>query len=318
MTRHLLLLLTGLALFAIFLSLGGLAPLEDYQQTRWPLAACAAGLSLPISALATWRWRLLTRALVNDPGPGWFAYYRCFIVARALALILPKEMVDLGGRALWQNKVAKVSLPTAGFVVAIDRLFDVILLPALLFVTGAYWLGWLGAAASIYLTVALAAVLGIILSIRFGTAIGRLESLLAGAVKIAARIKWLRGIKVPPLGTASLNRSSVGRAYCLTVSKYALTILQVILLSNALSLTISSATFALAAPLGQLSFLLAVTPGALGIFEAGSFGALTMLGTSAEQASAIVTANRLLMFSAVGILALMTQLLHLIFLSRPR
>jgi uncharacterized protein (TIRG00374 family) len=318
MIRHLLLLMTGLALFAIFLSLGGLAPLEDYQQTRWQWVACAAGLSLPISALATWRWRLLTRALVNDPGAGWFAYYRCFIVARAVALILPKEMADLGGRALWQSRAEQVSLPAAGFTVAVDRLFDVILLPALLIATGTYWLGWLGAEFSIYLTVGLGAVFGSILVFRFATVLRRLERILAGAVKITARIKWLRGLEAPPLGKASLKRSMIGQVYCLTVLKYTLTILQQVLLANALNLAISPAIFALAAPLGQLSFLVAVTPGALGIFEAGSFAALTMLGTSTEQASAIVTANRLLMFGAVSILALMTQLLHLIFLSRSR
>ena len=308
MIRHFALLALGLILFGSFIALGGLEPLLAREAIDWALLVTCAAATLPITAASTLRWRLIVTAMSKDPRNSFHAYYRCFISTLALSLFLPKEVVDVGGRTYWLNRTCGLAVAEASFSVVLDRLFDILLVPTLLVAILPYWLGWVPAKETFWLMVLAAAALAVALPATVSLFSAAFSRSYSAAVSIAERFTWLRKWIPGPPPDACLPASTLLCAYLITVVKYVATIGQMALLASALTLPISPDLVFLAAPLGQFAFLLAFTPGGLGIFEAGWFGALNLGGVATEPASAFVVGNRIVMVASVAALALLVRL----------
>ena len=108
-----------------------------------------------------------------------------------------------------------------------------------------------------------------------------------------------------------LPQRALSRAYLFAISKFLFTVIRFVFLAMALDMQVSPLIFLLGAPMGQLSFLLAFTPGGLGIFEAGWYAVLAQAGVPDNHISPFLIEQRVFTTLFVGILALLSNLASL-------
>ena len=312
MIRHLALLAAGLVAFGIFLTVGDLEHLSDPGRLDLVPLVLSGLIAVPISALATYRWRMLVHSVGGGGPASWFDYYYCFIIVRVLSLVLPKEVVELGGRTLWLRRRTGLSIAHASLSSVLDRAFDLVILPPLLLAILPFWAGYASPAQSFLLMALATVLLGCILPLCFSRFLRWVRWVLDRGSRLLVRTRLAREARIRPVDLPRIAVSTVIWAYVLTLAKYLLVISQMALLSSGFSLPIPPQLFFLGGPIGQLAFLFALTPGSIGIFEAGWFAVLRMGGVSRASAGALVVAIRFLQIVAMGLLALTVQLVQLI------
>lgn len=308
--RHLLLLAVGVVLFGLFIYLTGVESLRQLGSLAPIPLAGAALATLGITVTIAVRWGTLANALGQEQGADWHDYYHYFLVSRALGFILPKDVTDLGGRTLWLQQRTEMPLARAGTSVVLDRLFD--LMAALVFLIAAlpFWIGATGAAVSIGLTVLVAAVAGLLLVAGHTVLIDGLIRLLNGILRRlsdGSRLhRYLSALHV----VGELDRRTVATVYVLSLFKFLCTTGRFICFALALGIPIAPVILFLGTPVGQLSYAFSVTPGGLGIFEAGWFAILRVADVPTAAASSFVVGQRILTLVLIVIFALLSQALY--------
>lgn len=305
----------GLALFGILIYIGGLENLRQIGRIKpLPLAGFFL-VTLGITGCVALRWGSINNALSGGQTAAWHDYYHYFVTSRALGFVLPKDVADVGSRALWLTQMHDVTLAQASASILLDRLFDLLTNTGMLLAVLPFWLGWTGAALSYSL-------MGVIpllvlstlyfshetLSDSTGKAIDRL-------VAFGHRIPWV-GKRIPAsLDIGHLDRRTVLAAYGYSVLKFAFTVTRLAFLGIALSPPIAAEALVLGTPLAQFSYLLAFTPGGLGIYEAGWY-AILQLGHAPEASIPIfLIGQRVLTALSIGVWALIS---HVVYVVRPK
>jgi uncharacterized protein (TIRG00374 family) len=309
--KHIFQLCFGLALFAVLLYFGDLGSLRRLTRLRWLPLLGVFFATLGIASTVASRWGSITNVLAGRRVAPWYEYLHHFLLSRFLGFILPKDLTDLGGRTAALYHFHAVPLTLAGVSVLLDRLFDVLsvvlfVLPALL-----YWTGWVSSPVAIGLMFGLVAVAGGLLFVGHGPLVASITWLLSRSLQMAHRLPWLQKRLSKLRSVAGLDRDLILRVYLFSLAKFCCTACRLLLLTMTLSLPISPILILLSAPLGQLTYLFAFTPGGLGIFEAGWFAILKLGGVATEYATIFVVGRRVLTAMSVGILALLSQMLHM-------
>jgi uncharacterized protein (TIRG00374 family) len=310
--KHIFQLCLGLALFSLLLYFGDLDSLQQLTRLRWLPLLGVFFATLGIASAVAGRWGSITNALADRQVAPWYEYLRYFLFSRLLGFILPKDLTDLGGRTAVLYHSHAVSLTLAGASVLLDRLFDILSLmlflpPALL-----YWVGWISPLVAIGLMFGLAVVAGGLLFAGYGPLVTSATWLLNESLRLAHCLPWLQKRLSKLLSVPSLDRDVVLRVYLFSLAKFCCTAGRLIFLTMALSLPISPILILLGTPLGQLTYLFAFTPGGLGIFEAGWFAILRLGGVATEYATTFVVGRRVLTAMSVGMLALLSQMLCMV------
>jgi uncharacterized protein (TIRG00374 family) len=314
--------LSGLAIFAIILYLGGTQALSRvaHGDPRYLFATLLAigGITL-IGAL---RWRLLVGALTRQPLLPVHQIYHYNIVGRFISLFAPRGVGDFAGRPLALRAGAGSSLGIALYSTVLDRVFDYLLMlvmtgPALLYV-GRVVSVEVGAT----LTAILVVVFFVVIATRFGQFVGWLTAFLGWVAAQGSRVPVL-GRLVPQkqvdrlrqLKHIEISYRVAGSAYLLTILQMSMVILRSYLIARALGLYLSFPLLLLAAPVAQLGQLFAFTPGALGIRELSWFGVLQTTGIPQDDLLAFLVGHRAYIYVCILLLATISQLILLI---RPK
>ncbi len=311
--KHLLLLGIGSALLVWFVSLGGKDTLQQLGHLRLLPLVGSFLATLGITSALALRWGSIANTLV-DRGrvAAWHDYYHYFITSRALGLVLPKDMTDMGGRIISLNQFHGLSLHNASAAALLDRLFDLLSASVFLVAVFPYWLSWVGASVSLLSMVAAAVVGGGVLFAVHEQIISVLLRFLNKTVELIYHLPWLREQSPDLICSTGLNRRVIVGAYGLSLIKFSCTVCRLVLFSSALNLAISPQTILLGAPLGQFSYLFAFTPGGLGIFEAGWLVILELDGVGIRDAATFVVGQRILTVGLVIVLALCSQLVYMV------
>jgi uncharacterized membrane protein YbhN (UPF0104 family) len=291
-TRHWLGLSTGVALVFALVVLGGSGELDRLLKLEPLPVALALLVNLCLNALVAIRWGILLNAVAGRRVARYRDYFHYFVVARLLGLFLPKDVTDIGGRALYVQRLHRARLAEAGLSLLFDRGLDLLVAGASLAATLPHWLGLVDESTGLGLLGAtlLAVALTLLLTHRAWSAIGL--RWVEAVRRLVAR--WRRHPAPEPLPRDVLPGAVLALALLVSLAKFALSALRVWLVLWALGLHLPLEVTLLANPIGQASYALAVTPGGLGIFEAGWFGILVTVGLTAAAASALVVAQRLL------------------------
>lgn len=306
--KHIIQLALGLALFAGLLHLGGLDSLQQLMRLAGLPLLGAFFSTLVIAGSVAGRWGTIANALAGRPVAPWHKYLHYFLLSRSLGFIIPKDLADLGGRAAALHRFHSAPLALAGASVFFDRMFDVLsvvlfLPPALL-----YWGGWTSALTAIGLMGAAAIGFFVLLCLAHRPVVAGSIGLLNW---IATQYRRLPGIKQrsrPPLRTPYLTRRILLQIYCLGLAKFAGTVLRLVLFSQALETPIPSRVILLGTPVGQLSYVFAITPGGLGIFEAGWFAVLSAADIAENLITVFLVEQRVLTYLCIITWALFSQL----------
>lgn len=304
-------LLVGLLLFVLLVRLGDFSSLKRLATLRL-LPLLGAFLStLGIAVSVGLRWGTLARGLTRRPVASWWHFCYYFLLNRVLGFFVPKDLSDLGGRAVLL--ITKHAVPTAlaGLSVILDRLSDVLIMlvflgPAILFLGH-----MLAAEAAVILMGGLAIV--VYLGIRLGY-----RHILALSVdaynRLADILRCLPVLRRYPLRRIQkvhLSLTVLQRVYLFSLAKFVFTALRWMFFALALDISEPIITFLFGTPVGQLSFLFAFTPGGLGIFEAGWYAILLQAGFPEAYISPLLVEQRVLTTLFVGVAMLFSGLLLL-------
>jgi uncharacterized membrane protein YbhN (UPF0104 family) len=278
-------------LFAV-VALGGSQELGRLERLQPLPVALAFFVNLSLNALVAVRWGLLLNAVAGRRVARYRDYFHYFVLGRLLGLFLPKDLTDIGGRALYVRRLHRAGLAEAGVSLLFDRGLDLLVAGASLVAVLWYWLGFMDDVSGLALLGAVGVSLGLVLTIAH-------RSLTVAAWRgfdaVRRVVTRLRHLPPPdPLPHHALSGPVLLLAFLASLAKFGLSTLRVWLFLWALGLHLPLAVTVLANPVGQASYALAVTPGGLGIFEAGWFGILVAAGLTTAAASTLVVAQRIL------------------------
>jgi uncharacterized protein (TIRG00374 family) len=312
--KHALQLGLGLALFATVLYLTGLDSLRQLTHLRWLPLVGGFIATVGITASIALRWSTLTNALLGRPVTGWLRFCQYFLWNRVLGFVVPKDLTDLGGRAMALVARHDVPLRYAVASVLLDRGFDLLTValflgPALLFLSKTVRVG-----TAVALMVLLALSFYAVLRLAHRSLLASMVRFYNRASRLVHRLPSPRHRPPWKVESPNLSLEALTQAYLFGLSKFLCTALRFMFFALALDLPVSPLVFLLGMPVGQLSFLFAFTPGGLGILEAGWYAVLMQIDVPEAYISPFLVEQRVFTMLFVGILALLSSLLTL---SRP-
>ena len=106
-----------------------------------------------------------------------------------------------------------------------------------------------------------------------------------------------------------MSRGLALRVGGLSLARYLAVLVQFWAVAAGLGIDLDALQIAAATPIGQLAGMVGVTPGALGIQEAGWLGALAWVGVEAPAIAVFVLGQRLVLTASFGLLSLASWLL---------
>jgi len=230
------------------------------------------------------------------------------MLSRAGSFILPKDMADIGGRILTVSKFKDSSVAKISSAVILDRIFDLLFLGFILLTTLPFWFGLAHSSLAIIIVVGSVSIsLNILCNLNEET-FKVLTRSIHSLIKTIQQTPWLNRKQIQDSGHNPINKDLIIKIYFIYIIKYVFMIAQFILFAAALNVSIPPGLIILGMPICQLSFLIAFTPGGLGIFEAGWFAVLILGGIAAAEASIFVVGQRILLMLSIAILTVLTQI----------
>lgn len=259
------------------------------------VVACTAMMDIIYAA----RWRLWLTGLCDAPGFSLWTLWTYVTWSRVASQILPIPAGSIGVRAASVKTAGSLSVRRALLSVAIDPVLDLLQFLLVVPMTVAFVLGYVTETQ---------ATCGIALMLGLGAVI-----LATAFPSLVALIHWMR-----QRGSAKrAGREDLGRlprrktlmtAYALTLARYVFVALRIWAVALAVGLTDLTPQYALSTgTVTQAAYMATVTPGALGVLEGGWFAVLRASGYAAADATLFVTAQRLLAWLSLAVIALVTS-----------
>lgn len=297
---RLLLQILGVLLFIAILWWAGPDPWTQILRGKFLPVLAAFLLHALATVISAIRLKLVVEATSAQTTRHSFAqFYSINILSRALGIVLPRNLSGVGGKAAGLNRLG-LSLPRALWVVMLDNLFDIFVLaalgiPAFLFLTKTINL-------SIFLALCVVALIILALLLFWGTDPKHAASLLGQLTRIRWLAEKLRlreietGSLLPAQKTALIALGwSIALNFVLALSFY--------FMGQAVSIQADWSAYFASYPLAQLSLIIALAPGGLGIFDLGWLGLLQLSGVPESAALTYVIAQRAYVTIYVLILA---------------
>ncbi len=316
-SKHLLQLALGLVLFGMLLYVGDVGSLERYTPLKWPPLLGAFAATFFIAGALAGRWGTITHALAGQRLAPWRKYLHYFLLSRSLGFILPKDLTDLGGRAAALNRFHGAPLEVAGASVLFDRLCDLITVALFLPPAMLYWMGRISAPVAIGLMVAIPIGFLVQLAIFHRSAAAGAIALFNWGIGQIQRVPFWRRYTPRPLPLPDLTGRVLLQAFLFSLAKFGATTIRLIFIAQAVQPSVPSFVILMGMPVGQLSYFFAVTPGGIGVFEAGWFAVLTLAGCTGSVVTIFLVAQRVITFLCVVGWALLSHFCNAV-LSRTR
>ncbi|MGB1013767.1 MAG: lysylphosphatidylglycerol synthase transmembrane domain-containing protein [Nannocystaceae bacterium] len=265
-----------------------------------PLALGLGFLASTVSAVVTSaRWQVMVETMGGTRLP-YRVYLHTFLLTKVLGQVSSTLVMDLLGRGVLLRSAGSTRGVGHTMTQAVlERIFDIVL-PVLM-------IGW----AFVYLhpdatnTVRLSLFAGVCLV--FVAVAGRsLRPLSRIALAIYRRVRppapGEPGDQVP-----TISRSLATGVGLLSLARYLAVITQFWLVATAVGIDLPVLAMAAATPIAQLASAVGITPGALGIQEAGWAGALQWVGAPAAVIALFILSQRVIISSYFLLLALVTR-----------
>ncbi|MBP7999953.1 MAG: flippase-like domain-containing protein [Chloroflexi bacterium] len=274
---NLLLQVVSVILFILIVWLGGEQPWREVMAGDIRLVAAAFLLSGFSQLILGFRLQQLTRA-INGPTPAdWRDYFQVTMTSRGMSLILPRGVSIFGVKSV-ALKALGVPLVRAVWIVFVDKAYDLGYL-TLIGIPGVFYLrGELTSSQFLFLAISLTLIAAAVLwwSIHQGI----LRRVVDGLGKLPKIGRLFRsgeesGGALLPTETAGLY------AFVLTVLHSLVVATSFFLIARSLDLPHPWLLYGASFPLNQISLVLAVAPGGLGISDV-SWAALLALASRPE------------------------------------
>ncbi len=283
-------LLLGLILFTLLFYFGGLSSFKKVKEINFTFTFLAFICTFAVIFLVTLRWKNILRVLAGNAEIKKNDLFRYFLVSKLIGSFIPKDISDFAVRGLSLNYSGKANIVNAFQSVLIDRLFDVFILmtsiiPALLFFV---FYPELNNSLLLYL---------LLTALFLGTLkinpLKLVEVLLFKILKIKLISKFENLRNFSKNLFINFNYSISFMLITLSALKFLTDVLFLLFLSKALNIRIPLEVLFWGSSIGQLFFLIGITPGALGILEMGWFGILMIAGIGRPDIVYFITMRRI-------------------------
>jgi len=240
------------------------------------------------SMLAATRLKLISYTVTGQHLVSWRRLYYLNMLARAASLIAPRSLSTFAGKPVALRTLG-ISIRRAFGIVLLDNIFDLLLLgvwaPSSLF--------FLQDNISVFETIILGIFSMLLLAgcVWWATSTGYLSSL----VHRIKRMSWI--FTIFPTGLDYLeellpDHSIAVQALGLSIFINGALAARYYYIARSVGLVYPWLIFVAAFPITQLSLVLAVTPGGLGLFDASWYGVLLLGGVTHQDALTFVIAQR--------------------------
>lgn len=300
--RAALQLLLGVGIFALILWWVA-PPWEEIRQ----LVSLSVGwlvVSFAGSAFATLvtaaRWKTLSEAMGASP-MRYGVYFHYLALTRVLGQVLPNMFVDLVGRGAALRAAGNRS--GLGHLIApvvLERVLDFLLPCAMLVWALPFALGQEHAALGPWGSLATVVVVFSVLAVPL------LRPLAALALRLLGWVRRLRHREAVLPPAPQVPRPLAMQIVGFSLGRYVGILVQYGGAGAGFGVALPALVLLAAAPLAQLAGLVGITPGGLGIQEAGWVGGLARLGTPEAAIVVFMAATRLMMVVNFGLLTLLS------------
>ena len=273
--------------------------IEQLRHTNVFYAILSILISLTLFPLTSLKWRFITNILERRNVASFGRFFKVRILTAASGYLIPRELAESGGRVLWLHKSCKISLVKSLESVLLDRVSDisvsiVALLPAILFITNVV---------NGLTAFAITSVLLVINVLFFSKLIHILclliqwlKMLNVGGSRITNRIDELLA---KLLEIRIVKQQAWRKIITFSIIKYILLVMRVILIASAIQIDISGLNLSLFFPISQVAYLIAFTPGGIGVYDAGWFGLFGLIGIELVKVALFILMIRLNMLVSI-------------------
>ena len=235
-------------------------------------------ISLTLFPISSLRWRFITNILERRDVATFSQFLKVRVLTAASGYFIPRELAESGGRVFWLNKSCKISLVSSLESVFFDRIADIsisiiVLLPTILFITDVVseLTAFILSSGLLLINIFFFSKLIYI----FCLLIQWLQTLNVGKNRVTKKIDELLA---KLLEIENVRQDEWRKIITFSVIKYILLVIRVILIAAAIQIDISSLELSSYFPLSQVAYLLAFTPGGIGVYDAGWFGLFSIIG----------------------------------------
>ena len=304
-------LILGLLIFIGFANIVGLEGLQSLLDISIENLFALCALTFLISISVSIRWSILINSIDSDNKATVLNCYHYFLISQVLGFVLPRQATDTVGRVGLLNRYKKITIKNASFSVFLDRVLDLVILFTMLAAAIPFWFGIFTQTQAIIFSVFLIA---IIFSLIFYYNKKIFASILIFANLVFRVLNYLPGVKnfnLNPEMKLNLNRKVLAQVFALSFFKFLLAVFRLFLIASALGLFIPFEVFYLGSPLGQLAYVSAITPGGIGLFEAGWYGILILSEVDKADASLFVIGQRIAIIGSIAFVFIISFLMSL-------
>jgi uncharacterized protein (TIRG00374 family) len=296
-------LVLGVLLFAGLMYWAGIdaSTLALMGDLQWGGLLGAFAFTALLIFFISYRWNLIVNSLAGKKVLSQAESFFYVLLGRTIGFVLPKDFSDMLARAALLTRRNGVSIHISTNSLILDKLLDLIvsivfLGPSLLFVSGS-----LGTAQSLgVLTLAL--VLGFALLTFSGTGIFKLifrfyNFAVGGLLSLLRR-------KFQPVDPAPIPSRTISVGYLASIAKQFSIGVRVLFLCQAVGINLTAAPALFGASISQMSYVVAVTPDGLGVFDAAWYAVLLALGTPEQLIALFLIVQRVFTILAIGLMTL--------------
>ena len=277
------------------------------------VAVCFGG-TLGVALCAALKWKIALSAVGEKEAAHFGSLLHYFMIGRAIGLVFPMDVSDLGVRTMSLKYDHSVSVSKASYSVFLDRMFDVIvaglfLVPSVLFIAGALPAG---TCMALYALIYVAGLLSFVFFGRMTMEI--LQRLFRFLFRLVCRIPWV-GKRVGSGSDLDLLESSqvapmAAGLFLVSGLKFFFISLRYYAIAAAIGMTLGFDEITAFVPSAQYAALLALTPGGLGIADWSWSGLLYKIGVGKEHLVPYLISLRLVITLSVIALALISRLTY--------
>lgn len=277
------------------------------------VAVCAAA-TLGVAVCAALKWWISLKAMGETGAAHFGSLLHYFMIGRAIGLVIPMDVSDLGVRTMSLKMDHSVSVKKASYSVYLDRAFDLIvtvlfLAPSVLFIAGTLSARF---CVLLYATVFAAGLLCFIFLGR--QSMRALQGFFQLLFKLVCRVPWVGKraggeSNVDWLDSADVAHIAPG-LFLISGVKLMCMVLRYYSIAVAIGVTLSLSDIAAFVPSAQFAALFALTPGGLGIADWSWSGLLYKIGVGKQAIVPYLISLRLVIALSIIVLALVSRLVY--------
>ncbi len=305
----------GLLLILLLFVFGDVSSLVRLPDVRWNAVLMVFLCNVGFTLAHNFRWKEIVDSLPGQERSDFFSLYRCLIDSYAIGKIIPMDVSLLGLRSYYLKR-QKVPVSMAVFSVVLDRFLDLLLflvmaVPSFFLITGAAT-----AIQSALILLFLLILQGVVIAWKKGETVHFFLYLYRRfLLRVLLKIPFLKSRLEGGDETGEevqFHFGSVIQIVSWSYMKYLFLCLRFFFTGLALGIQFPLVKSFFFLPFVQLSGLISITPGGLGVVEMGTYGALYLMGVPNAQIILFVVGQRVLLFSIFLGLFVLTHLFYLI------